>query len=221
LTHYGRKTGKLHEVTIWFVLDRDRLYLGTANVNRQWVRNVQKTPQVKLSIGGENFEGNARFLTDRAEHERAMAAIRRKYWMFRPIMEKFGRPSFAHSQRSGCKHAEAASRDFVELRCGIQKFSAGAADIRASSSPHRRLDGFCDREQTPILRQVECPSLVTLKKTSPVRLARRSVCKHHVLSTRANLAELGVELIDLVFNVEVNFGCGAVLGYLLTVEFHF
>jgi deazaflavin-dependent oxidoreductase (nitroreductase family) len=87
LTHYGRKTGKPHEVTIWFVLDRDRLYLGTANVNHQWVRNVRKTPQVKLSIGGENFEGNARFLTDRAEHERAMAAIRRKYWMFRPIIE--------------------------------------------------------------------------------------------------------------------------------------
>jgi deazaflavin-dependent oxidoreductase (nitroreductase family) len=87
LTHYGRKTGTPHEVTIWFVLDGDRLYIGTANVNRQWVRNVQKTPQVKLSIGGETFEGTARFLTDRAEHERAMAAIRRKYWMFRPIIE--------------------------------------------------------------------------------------------------------------------------------------
>jgi deazaflavin-dependent oxidoreductase (nitroreductase family) len=86
LTHYGRKTGKSHQVTIWFVLDGDRLYIGTASVNRQWVRNVQKTPQVKLSIGGENFSGRARFLTDRAEHERAMAAIRRKYWMFRPIL---------------------------------------------------------------------------------------------------------------------------------------
>jgi len=87
LTHYGRKTGKPHEVTIWFVLDGDRLYIGTANVKRQWVRNVQKTPKIRLSIGGENFEGNARFLTDRVEHERAMAAIRRKYWMFRPIFE--------------------------------------------------------------------------------------------------------------------------------------
>ena len=87
LTHYGRKTGKPHEVTIWFVLDGDRLYIGTANVNRQWVLNVQKTPQVKLSIAGENVEGTARLLTDRAEHERAMAAIRRKYWMFRPIIE--------------------------------------------------------------------------------------------------------------------------------------
>ena len=51
------------------------------------MQNVQKTPQVKLSITGENIEGTARFLTDRAEHERAMAAIRQKYWMFRPIIE--------------------------------------------------------------------------------------------------------------------------------------
>ena len=86
LTHYGRKTRKPHEVTIWFVVDGDKVYLGTANVNRQWVRNVQKTPQIRLSIGGETFEGTARFLTDRAEHERAMAAIRRKYWMYRPLI---------------------------------------------------------------------------------------------------------------------------------------
>src|SRR5215469_211173 len=86
LTHFGRKTGKPHEVTIWFVLGGDKLYIGTANVNRQWVRNVQKTPKIKLSIGGESFSGTARFLIERSEHERAMAAIRRKYWMFRPII---------------------------------------------------------------------------------------------------------------------------------------
>ena len=87
LTHYGRKTGKPYDVKIWFVLNGDKLYIGTANVNRQWVRNVQKTPQVQLCINGEKFEGTARFLTARAEHERAMAAVRRKYWMFRPILE--------------------------------------------------------------------------------------------------------------------------------------
>jgi deazaflavin-dependent oxidoreductase (nitroreductase family) len=62
LTHYGRKTGNPNEVTIWFVLDGDELFIGTANVKRQWVRNVQKTPKVKLSIGGESFEGTARSL---------------------------------------------------------------------------------------------------------------------------------------------------------------
>ena len=86
LAHYGRKSGKPYEVTIWFVLDDEKFYIGTANVKRQWVRNVQKTPQIKLSIGGEKFEGTARFLADRTEHERAMAAIRRKYWIYMPIM---------------------------------------------------------------------------------------------------------------------------------------
>ena len=86
LTHYGRKTGKLYEVTIWFVLDGAKLFIGTANVNRQWFRNVQKTPDIKLSVGGESFTGAARFLSDRAEHELAMSAIRRKYWMVLPII---------------------------------------------------------------------------------------------------------------------------------------
>jgi deazaflavin-dependent oxidoreductase (nitroreductase family) len=86
LTHYGRKTGKPYQVTIWFALNADKLYIGTANVNHRWVRNVQKTARIKLSVAGETFGGTARFLTDRAEHERAMAAIRRKYWMFRPVI---------------------------------------------------------------------------------------------------------------------------------------
>ena len=86
LTHYGRKSRKPYDVTIWFVVDGEKVYIGTANVSRQWVRNVQKTPQVKLSIGVEMFDGTARFLADHAEHERAMAAIRRKYWMYRPFI---------------------------------------------------------------------------------------------------------------------------------------
>jgi hypothetical protein len=76
------RPGSATKSRFWFVLDDDKLYIGTANVNRQWVRNVQGTHKVRLSIAGDTFEGNARFLTDRAEHERAMAAIRRKYWMW-------------------------------------------------------------------------------------------------------------------------------------------
>jgi len=94
LTHYGRQSGKAYVVTIWFVVDDGKFYIGTANLNRQWVRNVQKTPQIKLSIDGETFEGTARFLADRAEHEHAMAAIRRKYWMYLPILA-LGRVLFA------------------------------------------------------------------------------------------------------------------------------
>jgi len=85
LTHYGRKSGKAYEVTIWFVVDGESVYLGTANVNRQWVRNVQKTPNVKLLIGGETFDGTARFLTERSDHERSQEKMRKKYWMYWPV----------------------------------------------------------------------------------------------------------------------------------------
>ena len=86
LTHYGRNTGKPHEVTIWFATDGEHIYLSTANVNRHWVRNVEKTPQIKLSIGGESFEGQARFLSNSAERNRAIALVKRKYWPFRPFV---------------------------------------------------------------------------------------------------------------------------------------
>ncbi len=86
LTHYGRKSGKPHNVTIWFVVDGDKICLSTANVERQWVKNVRKTPRVRLCIGGETFDGEARFLTDPAERNRAMAMVRRKYWMYAPLI---------------------------------------------------------------------------------------------------------------------------------------
>jgi deazaflavin-dependent oxidoreductase (nitroreductase family) len=86
LTHYGRKSGRPYEVTIWFAVEEDRVYVGTANVNRQWVHNVQKTPKVTLTIGGEKFNGEARFLSDRLQHKRIQSLMLRKYWMFSPIL---------------------------------------------------------------------------------------------------------------------------------------
>jgi deazaflavin-dependent oxidoreductase (nitroreductase family) len=86
LTHIGRQSGKPHEVTIWFVAHGDKVYLSTADVARQWVRNVQKTPQVKLNIGGERFEGEARFLKNPVERKRVMQLVQRKYWLFWPVM---------------------------------------------------------------------------------------------------------------------------------------
>jgi deazaflavin-dependent oxidoreductase (nitroreductase family) len=85
LTHYGRKSGKPYEVKIWFVVDDDKVFIGTADVRHQWVRNVQKNPRIKLSVGGEKFEAEARFLDDPAERNRALAAAGRKYWTYSPI----------------------------------------------------------------------------------------------------------------------------------------
>jgi deazaflavin-dependent oxidoreductase (nitroreductase family) len=84
LTHYGRKSGKAYQVTIWFVVSEETVYLATANLNRQWVRNVKKTPRVSLSIAGQTFEGQALFLDEAADRDRVMSLFVRKYWMFFP-----------------------------------------------------------------------------------------------------------------------------------------
>ena len=86
LTHYGRKTGKPYNVTIWFIVNGERIFLATANQNRQWVRNVQKTPRVKLTVAGETFDADAKFIKDPAEHDRVLGLVRQKYWMFLPVM---------------------------------------------------------------------------------------------------------------------------------------
>jgi deazaflavin-dependent oxidoreductase (nitroreductase family) len=112
LTHYGRKTGNPYEVTIWFIADSDTIYLATGNVNRQWVKNVEQTSRVKLSIGGETFDGEARFLSDPAERERVLSLAMRKYWMFLPMI--------------------AVWRLFAAA--GIVKFSTGAFEVRLKKS---------------------------------------------------------------------------------------
>jgi hypothetical protein len=64
------------------VVDADKVFIGTANVERQWVRNVQWNSRIKLSVGSEKFEVDARFLGHPAERNRALAG--RKYWMYSP-----------------------------------------------------------------------------------------------------------------------------------------
>jgi deazaflavin-dependent oxidoreductase (nitroreductase family) len=86
LTHHGRRTGKPYEVVIWFLVEGERLYLVTANVNRNWVRNVKKDPKVLLRVGGETFSGEVRPITDAAEREHVLGLVQRKYWYVLPML---------------------------------------------------------------------------------------------------------------------------------------
>jgi len=86
LTHYGRKTGRPYEVTIWYMVDGDKLYLATFNQNRNWVRNVKSRPAISLRIGEEVFNGDVREITDPQEREKVRALVDRKYWFTIPIL---------------------------------------------------------------------------------------------------------------------------------------
>jgi deazaflavin-dependent oxidoreductase (nitroreductase family) len=86
LTHYGRKSGRPYEVTIWYLVDNDGLYLVSANASRSWVRNVKVRPAISLRVGSEVFNGNVRSITDKQEREKVDALILRKYWYVAPML---------------------------------------------------------------------------------------------------------------------------------------
>jgi deazaflavin-dependent oxidoreductase (nitroreductase family) len=92
LTHVGRKTGQRHEVTIWFLVDGDLVYLVTADRRRQWVRNVLARPGLELRVGGETFRGEAEPVTEEGDITRVIELLKRKYWLARPYLWLKGAP---------------------------------------------------------------------------------------------------------------------------------
>ena len=88
LTHYGRKSGRPYDVTIWYLVDseNDRLYLVSANADRNWVRNVKARPAISLRVGNEVFNGDVRAITDKQERDKVSRLTERKYWYIVPML---------------------------------------------------------------------------------------------------------------------------------------
>ncbi|MBI3247642.1 MAG: nitroreductase family deazaflavin-dependent oxidoreductase [Deltaproteobacteria bacterium] len=60
LTVTGRKSGKPHTVKIWFAADREKVYVTSGRgLGAQWIKNLQKNPQVTLRIGTATLKGTA------------------------------------------------------------------------------------------------------------------------------------------------------------------
>jgi|SRR5579862_1313766 len=80
LTTTGRKTGKRHTVTVWFLVDGDTVYLATLKMKRDWPRNLMKNGSVELDVGGQVFKGHA----EQIVHARRLAHVKellaKKYW---------------------------------------------------------------------------------------------------------------------------------------------
>ncbi len=86
LVHQGRKSGKPYEVTIWFMVEGETVYLATANSDRQWARNVLARPTVTLRTGGESFTGKVEPITDATGRAHVTELVARKYWYARPYL---------------------------------------------------------------------------------------------------------------------------------------
>jgi deazaflavin-dependent oxidoreductase (nitroreductase family) len=76
LTTAGRKTGKLRPKCVRVIRKDNRAYLvAIGGEHAGWLKNIRKTPRVKLHIRGGTFWGTAHEVQDDAEREEAREAF--------------------------------------------------------------------------------------------------------------------------------------------------
>ena len=82
LTTRGRRSGRPHTVTIWFVvIDQRRLYVQHARgPTADWFKNLRKNPEVQVDLGDGPLPATAREITDPAQVALVLRQVRRKYW---------------------------------------------------------------------------------------------------------------------------------------------
>ena len=99
LTTIGRITGQPREVEIWFVESKGKLYILAEQFhNAQWVKNIERNPQVRVRLGARRFEATARVLDSQGDRPTWLAVQRlaRVYaasdWVRRPRRAHLRRP---------------------------------------------------------------------------------------------------------------------------------
>ncbi len=80
VTTTGRRTGKAHEIEIWFGVIDSTMYLISGNgPSADWYRNALANPQVSVRLAGEVRRGVARDVTDPDERRRVGDVMGQKY----------------------------------------------------------------------------------------------------------------------------------------------
>lgn len=73
LSTLGWKTGKRHNIEIWFVEHDGRYYIvSEREYKAHWVQNILVKPQVSFSVDNASFQGTARIIDQ--EKESSLAA---------------------------------------------------------------------------------------------------------------------------------------------------
>jgi deazaflavin-dependent oxidoreductase (nitroreductase family) len=83
VTTIGRITGKPREIEIWFVQIEDKLYILAEHFfETQWVKNIERNPEIRVRMGGRVFAAKGRILdpdVDGATWQAAQQLAREKY----------------------------------------------------------------------------------------------------------------------------------------------
>lgn len=74
LTTTGWKSGRPHDIEIWFVAHEGRYYLVSEHREKShWVQNIRHHPAVAFRVGDQRFQGSGRVIDPQIEPELAAA----------------------------------------------------------------------------------------------------------------------------------------------------
>jgi deazaflavin-dependent oxidoreductase (nitroreductase family) len=80
LTTIGRVTGRPHIIEIWFAHVDSTIYMLSGGGTRSdWVRNLTRTPAVRVRVGADEYAATARLVTAPHEDRLARDAVHDKY----------------------------------------------------------------------------------------------------------------------------------------------
>jgi deazaflavin-dependent oxidoreductase (nitroreductase family) len=75
LTTVGWKTGKQHQIEIWFVEYGERYYIISESLKHaHWVQNIIHESKVSFSVGDKTFDGTAR-IVDKGKESKLAAQV--------------------------------------------------------------------------------------------------------------------------------------------------
>lgn len=83
VTTVGRRTGRPHEIEMWYARQGDTLYaLAGGGRSADWVRNLEVHPHARVRVGADEYDAVGRVLDgfdDAAEAELAARLVFDKY----------------------------------------------------------------------------------------------------------------------------------------------
>jgi deazaflavin-dependent oxidoreductase (nitroreductase family) len=82
LTTTGRVSGNPHEIEIWFAARNGKVYILSGGRDRaDWVKNIAKTPAIRIRIDDQTFTGVGRIVAaDDPDDRVAREALMAKYY---------------------------------------------------------------------------------------------------------------------------------------------
>jgi deazaflavin-dependent oxidoreductase (nitroreductase family) len=105
LTHVGRKTGLSHQTVVEVVSHNDandRYVIASGwGEKSDWFRNIQKTPEVRVRVGGRSFQAQATILSVAEAEEELLEYAHKHPAAFRELA-KFMMGEHLEATREDC-----------------------------------------------------------------------------------------------------------------------